>query len=147
MINNLSNSIKTAVSLGAQADGTGTVSGAILDMAGYRGVRFIAKFDDVDNGAVLTLQAQQGAANSASAMATLSGNATYTAAAADADDKLLILDVVAPDDRYVRPQVVIGSANGTLACIISEQYGANDLPITQDSSVIDHDTLGEPAEA
>lgn len=143
----LLHNVKVTRVLAAQADGTGTQSGDILDMSGWEGVLFIAKFDDVDNTAVLTLQAQQNTVNSGTGMATLSGNSTYTAAAADADDDVLVLDVYRPRERYVRPQVVIGTANATTACILAIQYGPRVLPTSQGSTVLDSDTLIEAAEA
>lgn len=139
--------VKITRVLAAQADGTGTQSGDILDMSGYEGVLFIAKFDDVDNTAAITLQAQQNTANSASGMATLTGTVTYTAAATDADDDLLVLDIVRPLERYIRPQVVIADANATTAAVIAIQYGARSKPTTQSSTVLDSDVLTSPAEA
>ena len=136
--------------LAAQVDGTGTQSSDILDMAGWDGVIFMAKFDDVDNTATLTLRVQQNTANSASGMATLSGSATYTAAATDADDDLLILDIHKPRERYLRAQVVIGVANATTAAIIAIQHcgtAGQIYPVTQSSTVLDSDTLVSPAEA
>lgn len=138
---------KITVVSGAQADGTGTISGAILDMSGFEGVAWIAKFDDVDDGAVLTLQAQQSASNSAGGMATLVGNASYTAGASDADDDVLVMDLCKPLKRYVRPQLVIASANATLATIIAIQYRAKKLPTTQGSTVLDSALLVSPDEA
>lgn len=139
--------VKVSRVLVAQADGTGTQSGDILDMEGWEGVMFIAKFDDVDDTAVLTLQAQQNIVNSGTGMATLSGNATFTAGATDADNDLLVLDVYRPRERYVRPQVVIATANAITSGITAIQYGPRKSPVTQPSTVLDSDTLIEPAEA
>lgn len=125
--------------LAAQADGTGTQSGDILDMSGFEGVLFIAKFDDVDTTAVITLQAQQNTINSATGMATITETATFTAGASDADDDLLVLDIHKPTKRYIRPQVVIATANATTACVIAIQYGPSKSPITQGSTVLDTD--------
>jgi len=144
---NLLKNTKVTRVLAAQADGTGAQSGDILDMEGFEGVLFIAKFDDVDNTADLTLQAQQNAVNSGTGMATLSGNATYTADATDADDDTLVLDVYRPEKRFVRPQVVIGTANATTACIIAIQYGASKLSIAQGITVLDSHLLISPDEA
>jgi len=147
MINNLLNNVKITRILAAQSDGQDTFSSDILDMAGFAGVMFIAKLDDVDNTSVLTLQAQQNTANSATGMATLTGNATYTAEAADADDDLLVLDVVRPRERYIRAQVVVGTANAKVAGVIAIQYGAEVVPITQGSTVLDSETITDPAES
>jgi len=83
--------------------GQAATASDILDMSGFQSVMFIAKLGDVTNGSVVTLACQQNTINSASGMATLTGTATYTSASTtDADDNLLVLDVVKPNERYVR---------------------------------------------
>ncbi len=134
-MNLLKNTLITRV-LVATADGTGTQSSTILDMQGYEGVMFIWKLDDVDDTAVLTLQAQQDELNAAGGMATLTGTATFTAGATDADDDCLVLDVYRPAKRYVRAQGVIATANAKTAGIIAIQYGARKAPVTQSSTVV-----------
>ncbi|MBF0358870.1 MAG: hypothetical protein HQL70_09700 [Magnetococcales bacterium] len=143
----LLNDVEVDVCLGTQADGTGTQSGTILDMQGYEGVMFVATFADVDDTAVLTLQAQQDGANAAGNMSTLSGNSTFTADATSGDNKALVLDVYRPRERYVRAQVVIATANATTASVTAVRYGAAKKPVTQPATVVDSDTLVEPAEA
>lgn len=146
-IENLLKNVKVTRVLAAQADGTGTQSGDILDMSGYEGVMFIAKFDDVDDTAVLTLQAQQDELNAAGGMATLDDSATYTAGATDADDDLLVIDIHKPLKRYVRAQVVIATANAITAGVIAIQYGGAKDPQTQPATVLDSALLVSPAEA
>lgn len=145
-MNLLNNTLITRV-LVATADGTGTQSSDILDMQGYEGVLFIWKLDDVDDTAVLTLQAQQDELNAAGGMATLTGTATFTAGATDADDDCLVLDVYRPTKRYVRAQGVIATANATTAAIIAIQYGARKSPVTQSSTVVDSQSIYGAAEA
>lgn len=135
------------VVLGAQADGTGTQTSSIVDMSGFESATFVALFDDVDNGAVLTLSVEQNTANSASGMAAVSGSATITAGATNADDKALALEVYKPRERYLRASLVIGSANATTCKIICIRSRAAVCPVTQgllDTSSI---TLVSPAEA
>lgn len=127
--------------------GQAATAGDILDMAGFEGVLFIAKLGDVTATSVVTLQAQQNTANSTSGMATLAGSVTYTAAASDADDDLLVLDVYRPRERYVRPLLTSATADAVKNGIIAIQYGAAKAPITQPATVLDSDTLIEPAEA
>lgn len=139
-MNLLKNVLITRI-LGVQSDETGTQSSDILDMQGYEGVMFIVQFADVDTTAVLTLQAQQDELDATGGMATLTGTATFTAGATDADDDCLVLDVYRPVKRYVRAQVVIGTANATTACVIAIQYGARKAPVTQSSTVLDSETI------
>ena len=145
---NLLKNIKITRVLAAQADGQDTWSSDILDMSGFDGIMFIAKFDDVDNTSVLTLQAQQNTIDSTVGMATLSGSSTYTAAATDADNDLLVLDIYRPRERYLRAQVVAATANATVSGVIAIQYNKiGETPITQPATVLDSDTLISPAEA
>lgn len=129
------------------AAGKAATASDILDMSGFDGVLFIAKLGDVADTSVVTLAAQQNTANSTSGMATLSGSVTYTAGASDADDDLLVLDVHRPRERYVRAVLTSATANAEKNGIIAIQYGASKLPVTQGSTVLDSDTLVEPAEA
>lgn len=144
-MNLLKNVLITRV-LVSKADAQETQSSDILDMSGFEGVVFIAKFDDVDDTSVLTLKAQQDELNASGGMAALTGNATFTAGATDADDDVLVLDVYRPEKRYVRAQVVIGTANAITSGIIAIQYGARKSPITQPATVLDSNTIFGPTE-
>jgi len=131
-----------------EADATGTYYSDILDLSGYEGVMFIAKFEDVDNAAVLTLSAQQSETNAAGGMSDLSGDATHTATDADeADDDLLVLDVYRPTERYVRAKVVVATQAAELESIIAVKYHRKKVPVTQGATVMDSDTLVSPAES
>ena len=131
----------------AKAAAQATESETILDMEGFEGVRFIAKFDDVVSASVLTLQVQQDELNAGGGMATLTGNATHTAAGTDGDDNLLVLDLYRPLKRYIRVQVVIATQNAVLAGVIAIQYGARKRPQTQDATVLNSNQLTSPDEA
>ena len=117
------------------------------DRLGYEGVLFIAKLGDVTDTSVVTLNAQQNTINSSSGMATLSGSATYTCGASDADNDLLILDVFRPRERYARALFTSATANAVKNGIIAIRYGARKQPITQGSTVLATATLIEAAEA
>mgnify|MGYP003962537649 CR=1 FL=1 len=142
----LKNSLIDSV-VNTQADGTGTTSSDILDMANHCGVLFVCKFGDVTDTAVLTLQAQQDTASGGGTMATLTGTATFTAGATDGDDKLLILDVVEPRERYIRAQVVVATANAVIESVTAIRYGARKKPFTQGSDVVGSNSVYSPAEA
>jgi len=133
--------------LGDTAAGQAATSTDILDMEGYEGVLFIAKLGDVTNASVVTLQAYQDTDAAGGTMAALSGTVTYTAAAADVDDDLLILDVYRPQKRYVKAVLTSGTADAVKNGVIAIRYGARKGPITQGSTVLDSDTLISPAEA
>jgi len=143
----LSNVLITRV-VAAVGDGQAATTGDILDMSGYEGVMFIAKFADVTNAAVLTLAAQGGALVGGGDMATLAGTVTHTAASAGGDDDdLLVLDVYKPLERYIRPVLTSATQNAVKDGVIAIQYGAHSVPTTQGATVLDSDTLTSPAEA
>lgn len=143
----LLNDVKVTVVEAAAGAAQTALDSDILDMSGYEGVLFIAMLGDITSGSVLTLAAQQNTANSTSGMATLSGSATFTAGASDADSKVLALDVYRPRERYVRAYLTRTTQDAIIGGVIAIQYGATKKPVTQHASVIDSDTLVEPAEA
>jgi hypothetical protein len=116
-----------------------TLTGDILDMQGFDSVCFIAILGDVTNLAVVTLKAMCGSASDLSGGAYKSTTATVTATETTADDKLLILDVVKPGTRYVRPDLVRATANAVVDGIIAIRYNAINIPTTQGTDVVDSD--------
>lgn len=123
------------------------VSSSILDMAGYDGVVFVAALGDVTTSCVLTLKAEQDDVNAAGGMASLTGNATFTAGASDADNKLLIVDVIRPTKQYVRATLTRTAANAVVDGIFAIQYRSSSRPVTADSSVLASATIVDAAEA
>ena len=94
---NLAQNVKITRVLNAVAAGQTAQNGAVIDMANFEGVVFLAAFGALDAGAVTGLKAQQGL------QANLSDAADLALAIADAaDNKLLVLDVFRPAERYVR---------------------------------------------
>lgn len=149
MLNNL---LKNAKITRVSNDGAGTASatptkGTILDMQGFESVMFIAAMADVVSGSVVALRAAQGATNDTAEMDLLTGSSGGTAGASDVDNKLVILDVVRPTERYIEVQLFHTTQNAPFDGIIAIQYGARNAPVTQGSTVYDADTLASPAEA
>jgi hypothetical protein len=147
MIKNLLNNCQIDYVLAPVADGQAASATSILDMQGFHGVLFLALTGDVTSGSVLTLAAQQNTINSTSGMATLSGNATFTAGASDADNKILALDVVKPRERYLRAVFTSATQNAVKSGVVAIRYGAEGVPIVPGSSVIDYETITDAAEA
>ena len=125
------------------AAGTGdTLNGSIVDLGAdgiFDSVCFIATTGDVADTAVMTLKAYCGDESDVSDGAYKTTTATFTAGAATADNKTLILDVVRPGKRYVRPDFVRATANIPVETIIAIKYNAKNVPVTQSSSVVDSD--------
>lgn len=149
MLNNL---LKNAKVTRVSNDGAGTASatptkGAILDMAGFRSVMFVAMMADVVSGSVVALRAAQGAVNDTAEMDLLAGSSGGTAGASDVDNKLIILDVVRPNERYIEVQLFHTTQDAPFDGIIAIQYDPINVPVTQGSTVYDSDTLANPNEA
>lgn len=136
MISLLKDAKITQVENSASAAQTELVSD-ILDMSGYDSVMFIADLGDVTATSVLTLSLKDNSANSTSGAAAISGaSATFTAAASDADNKLLIVDCYRPAQRYVFASLTRTTADAVVDGIIAIQYNSRTVPQTQGSTVL-----------
>lgn len=117
--------------------GTSELVTDILDMSGYDSVAFVADLGDITDTSVLTLQVKDNSANSTSGASSISGaSATYTAAASDADNKLLVVEVYRPSQRYVFASLTRTTANAVVGGIVAYQFNSKTLPLTQGSTVL-----------
>jgi hypothetical protein len=108
-----------------------------LDMQGYDGVVFITLIADSVTSGVATLNVQGSAADSDTAMATITGaSATKTCVSStDIDNTLLIVDVFRPLLRYVQGNVTSSAANIAFSHTIAIRYCGSKFPITQGGTV------------
>jgi len=123
----------------AVAAGTTEVLSDVLDMQGYDSVMFIAVLGDVTDTSVLTLTAKGNTASSTSSptpVAITDGSCTFTAGATDADNKMMIVDVLRPAKRYVFASLTRTTANAVVDSIIAIQYCSRSVDITQGSTVL-----------
>lgn len=123
----------------AAAAGQTTLTTDTLDMKGYDGCTFIAALGDVTDTSVLTLTIATGDASDGSDAADTGIIATFTAGASDADNKLLIAEIVRPLKRYVTATLDRGTANAVVDGIFCIQTDANTEPVTQSASVVASD--------
>jgi hypothetical protein len=107
---------------------------------GYDGVVFVALLGDVTATSVLTLTAKENTASSTSSptptAVTDGATAAFTAGASDADNKLLVVDVIRCNKRYIFASLTRTVANAVVDGIVAIQYRARNAPITLDSSVL-----------
>lgn len=143
---NLSKNVKVTRVMNAVAAGTGdSQNGSGVDMSGFEGVVFIAAFGTLTDGAVTTLKAQQDTVSNFATAADLAGTAMSIADTSDND--LLVLDIYRPSERYVRPVITRATANAVIDGVIAIQYGARELPTTNDAdTVASTETHVSPAE-
>jgi hypothetical protein len=135
---NLSKGIKVTVVEAAAAAAQTELVTDVLDMSGYEGVMFIVLLGDVSDTSVLTLTVKGNSANSVSSPTPVTQKASdaFTAGAATADSKVILVDVYKPALRYVFGSLTRTAANAIVGGIIAIQYGAVNKPTTQDASVI-----------
>lgn len=121
----------------------------ILDMQGYDGVCFIVPVTDSVATGVAALTVEQNTDNSDTGMAALSGGAATGTCAVndDLNNKLLIVDVYRPRERYVQGVITSLTANIAFGNMIAIQYKGSKCPISADDSVIQAISAFGPAEA
>lgn len=116
----------------AVAAGQATTNCSSVDMKGYDSVTFILSVGAIVATGTVTLKAQQSSDDSS--FADLEGTAVaYTS---DDDNKLAILEVHNPTDRYVRPVVVTATANGTIDSVVAIQTRPHTEPVTHDATTV-----------
>ena len=132
---NLSKAVKLsqAITPTAGAAGTSDINGATLDMQGFEGVLIEVTFGAITSGAVTSIKAQQGAASNLSDAADLEATA-QTIADTD-DEKTFYIDLVNPQERYVRLVVDRATQNAVVASATYIQYSADKLPTTHGANV------------
>lgn len=120
-----------------------------IDMANWEGVVFIAAVTDSVATGVATLKVEQNSADSDTGMAALSG-ATATATCAsndDINDKLLVIDVYRPRERYVQAVRTSATANIAFGSVVAILYGPRVEPVSDHSTILDSAMVASPAEA
>jgi len=128
---------------GAVAATSDVTDASSIDMAGWDGVCFIALLGALTASQVTKLKAYGADLDTGHAELVAT-----TAAAADADGtKLLVLDVVKPTLRYLKPVLDRGTANAVLDGIISIRYKGSKSPVTQGSTVAASAIFASPAAA
>lgn len=145
-MNNLLNNVEFVSVENAAVAGTSALTTDTIDMAGWTGVVFVAKLGDVTADSVLGFAAHDSDEASAN-FDDLEDPLAYTAAAADADNKLLVLDVCRPTRRYVRAVLTRADQNAVVDGIWAIKYGPLEAPVTQGATVLASGTIPNPARA
>lgn len=129
----------------AVAAGTSDVDPTAVDMAGFNSVTFVVLFGAIVSGALTSVKAQQSSDNgSTDGFSDIAGSAVTVA---DTDDnKVAVLEIHNPEKRYVKPFVDRGTQNATVDGIIAILSNPRELPIDDDTTVIEPVLLAAPAE-
>lgn len=140
----LTDLFKVSRLMNAQAVGTTTINGSILDTQGYEGVALILFAGTITDGD-FDLKAQQGNDAGLSDAADLAGSKVSLAVADD--NKCAVLDLGRVTKRYIRPVVVRGGVTGgVIDGVVAVQYGPSNAAVIHDATVAASETHGSPAE-
>lgn len=132
--------------MNAVAAGTSAQTSSAVDMRGWESVEFVAMFGTATTTHVTKLKAQQSSDDAAAdAYADLASSLTSQMADGDSN-KIARLEVVKPRERYVKCQIVRGTANIVIDGMIAILSGPHNEPITQDATVSVNKSLVSPAE-
>ena len=135
MIQSILQECRISKSYGYQAASTTDVdTAAELDLGSptegtFDSVCFVAIFDTVTTGSVIKLKAYAGTvAGLGSSAAYATTYAEVTASGTNTSNNVVILDVRTPGKRYIRPVLVIDTANAALSAIVAIRYNAKSIP-------------------
>ena len=130
MPNILTTSKRTRV-INAAAAGVTNVIGSSVDMFDFDAVAFVASIGTLTAGQVTNLKAQGSTDNST--WNDIAGAVTPNMADGDSN-KMLLLEVYRPQQRYVRCVVQRGTSNAVVDGVVAVQTGFKKPPVTQDAA-------------
>ena len=143
-MNSLLSNTEISRVMDAKAAGTTAQDSTAVDMQNFEAVMFVAAFGTLTATQVTSIKAQQ-ATSSSGTFTDLDGTKVGEL---DDDDgnKLLVLDVKNPTERYVRCVVSRGTANAVIDGVVAIQYGPRKKPTSQGSTVSASVAVTGPAE-
>jgi len=138
----LSSNWKVKRVINATAAGTTTINSTSVDMSGFESVTFLVAFGAIVAGAATSIKAQQSSDDTS--FNDLKGTAVTVA---DTDDnKVAILEVIRPLDRYVRVVVARATQNSTIDSAVAHQGRALEAAVSHDTTVLGSELHHAPAE-
>lgn len=135
MINSFLKECKIIPVENSVADGQATIVGEIVDTAGFTGACFIYKLGAVTDGGAITLKVYMDADPAFGSASEMTGASAAIATAATDSDQFLVVDVVKPRERYLRPTIVIATQNAEIDSAICILYNPSVKPIAQPATV------------
>lgn len=146
MIGSLLKECKILTVENSVAAGQATTVGEIVDTAGFGAACFIYKLGAVVDGAAVTLKIYQGTNATVTDVAEMSGASAAIAATSTDGEQYLIVDVIAPRERYLRPTIVTATQNVEIDSAICILYNPTVIPVTQPATVDVGTLVVSPAE-
>lgn len=132
--------IATTTTLGAA--GTSTITSTAVDTAGYDGCCFIVPLGTIVSGSVTSIKLTQ-CDTTGGSYADLTGS--NIAVLDTEDDGLRYIDIVRPQEQFLKVVVTRTTQNATIGGIVAILYGARKRPATHGSGVTGEQWSG-PAE-
>lgn len=127
------------------AAGTSAQTSSAIDTAGFDAVKIYTLFGAIVSGAATSVKVQQSSDNDADTYADLEG--TSVTVADDDDNQVVVHDIVAPRERYLKAVVSRATQNATIDGIIAVLYKARSAATTNDAStVVSREVHASPAE-
>lgn len=147
-MHNLSKSFQIDRVLGYFAAGTTKRTSAIIDMAGYDGVIFIADFSTIIEAGTIDVFVEQNTANSTSGMARLAGQTAHTVTAGNAalTYSAIVVDIANPVEQYLQCNITPATQNAVITGITAIRYNGRVKP-PLNSALLKSTLLNGPAEA
>jgi hypothetical protein len=125
--------------------GQGTSYSDAIDVLGHDSVTLVFAAGAIVATGTIVVTAQQGSeANGGDAADLAAAVVNFTAADGE---KLALIEIYRPRERYVRLKVVRAVANSVIDGAFAILRDAKKIPITQSSDVVGSVILGSPAEA
>ena len=130
MINSLLKECKIMPIENSVAAGTATTVGEIIDTAGFGGALFIYKLGTVTDGAAVTLKIYSGTNATVTDVAELSGASAAIATTSTDSEQRLVIEVIKPRERYLRPTIVTATQNVEIDDAICILFNPDVIPTT-----------------
>lgn len=145
---NLSKNVQIDQVLGYFAAGTTKRVSAILDMAGYDGVIFIANLGTLIEAGTVDVYVEQNIINSVTGMARLAGQAVHTVTAADAalTYSAIVVDIANVVEQYVQCNITPAAQNAVILGCVAIRYSGRVKP-PANAAILRSTLLNGPAEA
>lgn len=135
MINALSKECKIVPIEDSVAAGKATTVGEIVDIKGFNSACFIYKLGAVTDGAAITLKVYESAAANMANAAELAGASAAIAVTASDSEKMLVVDILRPRKRYLRPTIVTATQNVEIDSAFAILYNPATKPVVQPTAV------------
>jgi hypothetical protein len=112
-----------------------TTVGEIIDMQGFSAACFVYKLGVVVDAAAITLKVYQSSDSGMSGAVELSGASAAIASASSDSEQRLIIDVIKPRARYLRPTIVTATQDVEIDDAFCILYNPTAMPVTQPATV------------